>query len=71
MDVPVLRGAVRHLRYVCFGFDNYYDARDFADAHCGLLVEDRDNHGLYWFLRNRYGDLASFRFLVVVDEEVA
>lgn len=55
---------------VC-GFANYYEARGFAAENDGLLVERRNNHGLYRFLCEGCDALANYRFLVLLDVEVA
>ncbi len=55
---------------VC-GFANYYEAKGFAAENDGLLVERRNNLGLYRFLCEGCDALAEFRFLVLVDLEVA
>lgn len=72
MDTPVLRGIVQRLRLVAFGFDNYWDARDFADEHHGIILARHENPAMYRYLCDCRSDLADFPHLVVViDEGVA
>ena len=70
MPSVIVQTSVTVAASVC-GFDNYYEAKGFCSEVDGLLVERRNNLGLYRYLCEGCDALSEFRFLVLLDLEVA